>query len=96
MNALKDLMAFADENEMFGRGWSDSASSYNPKSRRALWAAEMMGQGQMQRPDFFGGEMQQQAPAYQAPERMAPTQPRQMMGRMQPQIQNFLARLLGR
>lgn len=96
VNALRELMAFADENNMFGRGWSDSASSYDPKGRRAMWAAEMM--GQQQRPDFFGGDMpQQQAPAYVRPERMGSVTP--MRGQADPmraQTMNYLAKYLGR
>jgi hypothetical protein len=101
VNALRELMAFADENNMFGRGWSDSASSYDPKGRRAMWAAEMM--GQQQRPDFFQGAgfqgdmPQQQAPAYVRPERSSPMQvTRGAPDPMRAQTMNYLAKYLGR
>ena len=99
VNALRDLMAFADENEMFGRGWKDSASSYNPKGRRAMWAAQMMGQGGgMGGQDFFAEAPAPVARPYVAAERIQPTQPLQggMGPSMRPQAMNFLARLMGR
>lgn len=97
VNTLRDLMAFADENEMFGRGWSDSASSYNPKGRRAMWAAEMMGR---QAPQNFFQDDTETPPhgGYVAPQRIQPTNP--VMGgmgqSMRPQAMNYLARLMGR
>lgn len=97
VNALRDLMKFADDSEMFGRGWNDSASSYNPKARRAQWASQMMeGPAGGMRPDFFAEAPQQtQAAPYAAPERMQPMQPRQMTTQRDPRIDNFLARLMG-
>jgi hypothetical protein len=98
VNALRDLMKFADESEMFGKGWSDSASSYNPRAKRAQWATQMLeqGGGMSERPDYFAENVQPpEAPAYVAPERAAPMQPR-MAAKRDPRMDNFLARLMGR
>jgi hypothetical protein len=44
MNALRELMDFANKNEMFGQGWNSPTSSYDPRGQRARWAAEMASQ----------------------------------------------------
>jgi hypothetical protein len=46
MNALRELMEFANQNQMFGQGWNSEASSYDPRGRRAQWAMEQMNKQQ--------------------------------------------------
>ncbi len=120
MNELAEWMKFANEHEMFGHGYSDSAGSYNPNARRAEWA---VGQMEKQRnggaggPNFFGqgqglergGMPGRQGTSAIPPQQLANIpqyiQPQQFQGMrdpnpmqdgMRPQVQNYLAQLLGR
>lgn len=66
-NRLRRYLELADKQNLFGRGWSDSASSYDPSGRRLEWAMSQARQGDsgnLGDSRFFDeGELEPQQPA---------------------------------
>jgi hypothetical protein len=95
MNQLNALMGFADKNNLFGRGYADSASSYDPSSLRAQWAARMAMSGGG--PDFFA-EPANAMMAYARPQRFdepMPTYAPPADDPLRSRVRNHLLTLLG-
>jgi hypothetical protein len=102
VNDLSAWLKLADQQNLFGTAYKDSAGMYDPSGQRLQWAARMS--QQENKPDFFGAGPAQHGPAYVPPQSvdMNAQRPMPVLRRdyfnndpMRGGVQNYLAQLLG-
>jgi hypothetical protein len=102
VNDLSAWLKLADQQNLFGTAYKDSAGMYDPSGQRLQWAARLAMNDPAERQNFFGFSQSPQSPGYVQPQQFAGARPQVDLRNnyfdndpMRADTQNYLMQLLG-